>query len=248
MSLPKIAWILLTYNRRDCVLRALRHNWEVAGYEPHEFVHVDNGSKEPVAKYVRKELRKHGSTEFIQCCNSINYGVSRGYNAALALCRADWIVLTGCDWYMPFNWLATMVEYVRRIPQTGIAWMRPKNGHFLPLAAPEMVNNLPIQRAVTMGPGRIIRRESLKTVGFWREDFGMYGWEDVDHGERMQHHGAAVGWLSYIIPHRHPVDADTDKEKKKYKDYWDWKAKQTRAVNLKYVEELRAKNLPYYFP
>lgn len=174
-----------------------------AGEAWDEMVWVDNGSSDGVRDFM------HSLKPDVTILNKKNLGVAKGYNRGLALSSCDYIVITGCDMLMPDGWLRTFKEYVRRIPQTGVACMYsgplcwvPERARFGTPDEPwkrETINGLDLIHAMPIGR-RILSRSLLKEIGYFHEGFGLYGWDDVVWGCRAEKVCDEKGLLYYVIP------------------------------------------------
>lgn len=189
----KISLVVLTFNRAETVARAVAHNIANAGRKIDELVWVDNGSTDGVRDVMR------GFNPDVSILHAENLGVAKGYNRGFAVSGGDWIVLTGCDMLMPDGWLATMERYAESLPSTDIVAMYSvpfeqcrERLYGEMLTSPD---GLPYQRALPMGR-RMMRRDVLSRAGYLREDFGLYGWEDVEWARRC----VARGLFCYAVP------------------------------------------------
>lgn len=187
----KISWLILTYNRADIVYKSLRHNFDNAGRGWDELIWVDNGSLNPEVPDCEPTI----SVGFDK-----NRGVARGYNAAMALATGDLLLITGCDRLMPDNWLAKMVEpFERNYPVAATCiWERPAARH------PERILQRQTERygyqSVLPLGARLFTRDLVRRAGFLREDFGLYGWEDVEWAHRAARTAAEFGLHCFLIP------------------------------------------------
>jgi len=194
----KISWCVLTYNRADKVKKSVEHNIRTAGYPIHEMVWVDNGSTDGVRE-VMSSFNPQVSILFPQ-----NMGVAKGYNTAMHNSIGDYIVLTGCDMLMPNNWLKTLAECFEKIPNTGVVSMYSGPLKWVPERIRgniegEEINGIHIVRAMPFGR-RMFSRKLLGDVGYLREDFGLYGWEDVEWGHRAERVCDEKHLLYYVLP------------------------------------------------
>ena len=200
-QMRKISLVVLTYNRAAIVQKAMYHNLANAGRPIDELVWIDNGSTDGT------RLVMQAFEPAVTVLHKENLGVAKGYNRGYALASGEYVVLTGCDMLMPENWLLTFERYLDAIPNTGVACMfsQPieKVRERIKGAACN-VNGLPIQPALPIGR-RIVRRELLvNQIGYLREDFGLYGWEDVEWAERAHKVCRELGLLTYSIPNQVP--------------------------------------------
>lgn len=194
---PTISWVILTYNRRETVTKAIDHCMANAGAKWDEIVWVDNGSTDGM------ENTLFNFEPDVAVLNNTNLGVAKGYNRGMALATKDYIVITGCDMKMPNNWLRTFKEYVEHIPQTGVACMYSRHWTEKPERIRKFgiddVHGLPIVHAMPI-ERRIFRRDLLADFGYLPETFGLYGVEDLCWAYRAEKVCAEKGLLTYVIP------------------------------------------------
>lgn len=245
----KISLVVLTFNRAETVAKAMRHNFANAGAPIDEFIWVDNGSTDHTHDVM---------TSFepdISVLHSKNLGVAKGYNHGYVLATGDWIVITGCDMLMPDNWLLTMKEYIEKIPDTGIACMYSQPIEKVPerIRGDRMsINGLELIPALPFGR-RIVRRDLFKDIGYLREDFGLYGWEDVEWGERALRVCYEKGLRSYTIPNQVAEHLGTEGVKmhdgKDPEEYHAFKRAEVQDPKKQEVmNRCRAEGFKYYTP
>jgi glycosyltransferase involved in cell wall biosynthesis len=243
----RISLIILTFNRAEFVRRAVAHNLANANHPIDELIWVDNGSTD----HVRDVMREHGPDVCV--LNKTNLGVAKGYNRGFALATGDYILITGCDMLMPDGWLAAFRAYLIAIPNTGVACM------FHPTRAAELgdrvlhASGLAYQACTPWGR-RIVSRELLtKKIGYLREDFGLYGWEDVEWGERAARVCREENLLTYSIPGFVPKHLGTEgvraHDGKDAADYHAFKRREAVDPAKKAtLERCRALGHPYFNP
>jgi GT2 family glycosyltransferase len=195
----KFSLVVLTYNRAKTVRESMEHNLSNAGRMIDEIIHVDNGSTDDVCQ-VMQEFKPD-----VTILNKTNLGVAKGYNRGVVLATGSHIVINGCDRKMPDNWLATYEKYFETIPSTGVisCYSQPMDKiserNRSSDGKQETMNGLEIHRAMPMG-AKCFPRELLRDVGHLREDFGLYGHEDVEWGYRFERVCQEKWLMSYIIP------------------------------------------------
>ncbi|VVB50611.1 Glycosyl transferase family 2 [uncultured archaeon] len=191
-----ISWLILTLNRFEKSSIVIPHNRENAGYPVKELVWVDNGSTDGIRDFMAS-LKPNVSVLYDH-----NTGVARGYNTAMVMSTGDWMVITGNDMIMPDNWLGLFAKYIENIPNTHAVSMYHKPTDQCPerLRGERVVENgLELINAQAMGR-RIYSRALLKKAGYLREDFGLYGWEDVEWAHRTERVCRENSWRTYVIP------------------------------------------------
>jgi len=250
-----VSLMLLTWNRASVLEKAMKHSLNNAGHKWDELIWVDNGSEQFVEMvHIMAPYEPTAS-----CFFKKNTGMQRGYNTGMSLCRSKWMILLGCDCLYPDNWLKTFMTYVETIPNTGMASMYsvPIEGvqeRYRKSREIEIVNGLPILRAMPMETP-CFRRDLFAKVGYWREDFGMYGWGDVEWTLRCERVLTELGLQYYVIPNQiyqhlgsegatefKPDNGDT-------REYWEWKKQESnRPENHDIMEKCRQENYPFYSP
>lgn len=245
----KPSWIVLTYNRHDSVSRAMLHNAETAGYPWHEVVWCDNGSTDGVRSFMREFVNPH-----VCILHRENLGVAKGYNRAMLMATGTHVVLTGCDMLMPKDWLRTFVNCFEQIPNTGIASMYSGPLSWVPerIRGDERIEaGIKIRPAMPIGR-RMFSRDMLKKVGFLREDFGLYGHEDVEWGYRAERVCGQLKLLTYVLPDMiasHLGDEHHSDEGIDTKEYREFKSREVDDPKKKeLMERCRKENWPYYNP
>ncbi len=189
-----VSLVILTWNRLESVRRSLTANLKSAGYPIREIIHVDNGSESGFADWFQAEFKPA-----IQVRHATNLGVSKGYNRGFLLATSSHIVITGCDRVMPDNWLLEMVQAAHVIPETAVISVYTDE-HPTRCRAPITLNGLEVVPALPF-EARFHSREFLLDVGFFREDFGLYGYEDCEWSDRAERVAREQGRVSYILPH-----------------------------------------------
>lgn len=216
----KVSLVILTFNRWKTVQSCLTENLARAGHDVHEIIHVDNGSSFIVEeKRHLADLFKEYFRPEIQIRHRENLGVAKGYNRGLLMATGSHVVITGCDRIMPAGWLKAFVDAQTKIPSTGVisCYSHP--------TATSLAGDLPkryqgVERninGVRIIPAmaceaRFHSKEFLHEAGLFREDFGLYGYEDVEWVERAKRVARENGLLNYILPDlglaEHIVDDD----------------------------------------
>lgn len=245
-----VSWIVLTFNRAEKVRRAMLHNKEQAGACWDELVWVDNGSRD----HVRTVMET--SQPDVSVLLKENLGVAKGYNRAMALATKDLIVITGCDMLMPKNWLATFLNYMEKIPSTGVACMysKPLDRVKERLRSPrdERLGGLPFRRAMPI-ERRCFRRSLLKDFGYLNEGFGFYGHEDCAWAQTVEKICDQKGLLYYVIPNEiaeHLGNEGCDEfNGKDDLPYHNFKYRESHDPSKqKLLTELRLQGWPAFYP
>jgi GT2 family glycosyltransferase len=195
-----VSLVILTRDRWRTVERCLAENIIRAGYEIDELIHVDNGSDPQLP-----ELFADVFEPDVQIRNKENLGVAKGYNRGLAMASKSHIVISGCDRILPRNWLYHMINSAHHIPETGVisVYSPPRFGekdHSGRFDGPRQILNGQEIQPGSACEARFHSREFLMGAGFFREDFGLYGFEDCEWRDRASRHAQRNGLINYILP------------------------------------------------
>lgn len=240
-----VSLVILTWNRWKSVSQSLSTNIERAGYPIREIVHVDNGSTPDFILKFKTMFRPS-----VQVLHDHNQGVAAGYNRGLALATSTHVVITGCDRVLPDQWLKTWVRCFESVPETGVvacytgAYEERMRGH------PVDRQGITIQRAIPV-EARMHSKAFLHLVGYFREDFGLYGFEDAEWSDRAEKRAQENGLLNYIV-HDMPRAVhlpDNDFEGTLGDDYARWKKQiHPDPWNRALWIDCHRRNSPYYNP
>jgi glycosyltransferase involved in cell wall biosynthesis len=236
----RVSLVMLTYNRAEFVERVMAHNMANAGATINELIWVDNGSTDCVSDVMRQY------DPDVCILNKANLGVSKGYNRGFAVATGDYIVITDSDMLMPDAWLATFLAYLIAIPHTGVACMFHHEIRDKPRPV-EHFNGFPYHPCLPWGR-RIVSREMLiKQIGYLCEDFGLYGWEDIEWAHRALRVCRLTGRITYSIPEKYAEHLGTHAL-----DPADYRAFKTREGDdprkREVLERCRAYSYPYVNP
>ncbi len=188
-----VSLVILTWNRWDSVSRSLTANLNSAYYPIKEIIHVDNGSEDGFCDQFTDTFLPAKQVRHWE-----NQGVAVGYNTGLALASGSHVVITGCDRVMPDGWLATWVDHLEAIPETGVIASYSYAAVERMRGGPVWHKGKEIQKAIPV-EARIHSKDFLFKVGFMREDFGLYGYEDAEWSDRAEKYARENGYLNYIV-------------------------------------------------
>ena len=215
-----------------------------AGDSDYELIWVDNGSTDGC-----QNLPSFFKADRI-LLNSKNMGVSIGYNQALGLCRTDWIYLIGSRNLMPNGWLKTGKSFAKSglVDSVCMYEMSPMllPDRWLP-GAEIVISGLRLKPAIQNG-AMIFRRSLLTSAGYWREDMGMYGWNDIEWARRIASRnlrGYAV--VDQLSPHL--ADDPNDKTMVSGVPYRQWvNSERDHPSKQERLEACRIAGYPHFSP
>jgi GT2 family glycosyltransferase len=255
MSL-NISWALLTFNRADTVIKAVPDMFQKSGYPINELCWCDNGSSPADGGAIADCLsRDIPILNTVSILNSHNLGVDKGYNRAIAMTTGEWILITGCDRIMPDNWLKKMVDVINADPDVKVVsiYSQPIDKCRERVKGEKYeLGGHSVQTAMPFG-ARIFHRDLLYAAGYFRQDFGLYGWSDVEFSERQMKVCNQKSW-DYVVMLDVVAQHLGDEGNGVYKgldpdEYWQFKKLEVKDPKKQEVLKFcREKNYPRFNP
>ena len=173
---------MVTYNRLDFTKQSIESIIKNTGGN-YVLTVVDNNSSDGTREYL-KDLKSKGIIKNLILLDD-NIGIAPASNIA-------WSAEPDADFYLKIdndivinkkNWLKPLIEASLAIPQAGTLGY-----NFEPISYPlQTVNGKAVR---IKSPGHLggacvfIPQNTEKTIGYWCEDYGLYGEEDTDYGWR----------------------------------------------------------------
>ena len=175
---------VVTFNRRDFTKQAIESILKNTRY-PHVITVVDNNSQDGTKEYLT-EIKREGIIKNLILLDE-NIGVAKASNLA-------WQEEPGAAYYLKYDndiviqkpdWLMNMVKVVDRIPELGAIGY-----NFEPSSYPGQEINghkIRIKRDANIGGAcYLIPKRVEEKLGYWCEDYGLYGEEDGDYSLRLR--------------------------------------------------------------
>lgn len=199
----KVAVLMLSYNRYEILRQTVEHNTTNAGHPFDLYIH-DNGSTDyRVVPYLESIKHKFELLRFDRC----NKGIAVPFNSFLRALgdKYDAFVFMANDILEPDNWLRDRVNYMKMIPNSGMVSIAVGEHGY-----PSRMDN-----GMIIHPGHVIgqfmiSREVFDTVGYLREDFGLYGPIDNDYNIRCER----MGYINYYLPGVKAIHLDDNDDTK----------------------------------
>ena len=113
---PELSVVIVSYNVEKLLADCLESLRVEARQVPMEVFVVDSASRDGTVEMVRRNF-----PEVTVFASPENIGFSAGNNRALGLCRGRYVVLLNPDTVVHEGALATLIEYLERHPETGMA-------------------------------------------------------------------------------------------------------------------------------
>jgi len=224
MSEPFVNTTIVSFNRLACTRLCIESLHRLAGFA-HKIVVVDNASTDGTREYLRG-LLEQGRIHRLALLDE-NMGVSAAFNLGWELCPADYYMKVDNDvQFLRPNWLKTLVGFAAEHSEVAMLGFGCSQSGLR--YAPEKQAELHHQGHV--GGCALIRRDVQEKLGWWNEDYGLYGEEDSDFGLRAR----LAGYVNLTLCDREqPYIAYTEELDPDFDRYWAWKVGE-RTDNLNF--------------
>lgn len=183
---------MVTFNRLEFTKQAIVALFQHTCF-PHVITVVDNGSTDGTPEYLQALHRQGFITNLILLPS--NVGIAKASNLA-------WSQEPEAEYYLKLDndiviqkpgWLSRMVEVIDCIPELGtIAYSFEPVSY--PVRETRGVRIRPKDGNVN-GACTLIPKRTHHVLGFWCEDYGLYGEEDADYGLRIHLHGLQNAYM-----------------------------------------------------
>jgi len=173
---------MVTYNRLEFTKEAIPSIAQHTSY-PYVLTVVDNGSTDETREYLI-ETQKEGVIKNLVLLGK-NVGVAKASNLA-------WHLEPLSAYYVKFDndivirkkeWLSGMVSVIEGVPRLGaVAY------NFEPVSYPRSTGSgmkIRIKQGTLGGACILIPNRTREILGYWSEEYGLYGEEDLDYGFRI---------------------------------------------------------------
>lgn len=181
---------IVTYNRLSSTIKCIESVRQTS--IPYRLTVVDNGSHVETRDFLQYLYKKSVIDDLFLFDK--NMGVSCGYNFALARSASPYFVRLDNDVIAQDPlWADVLVKVLSRMPLVGTVGFQFSD-------KPECGNESDftfLQNVFTGGACCMSRRDVHEKLGFWCEDYGVYGEEDSDFGLRL----GLSGYVSGVIEH-----------------------------------------------
>lgn len=245
---PELNIVVPVFNRPDMTLKTIQSVKEHLKCE-YVLTAVDNGS-DPETKHLLQNLKDDGCIDHLIRLEK-NFGVAVAANVGWRLVEAPLYMKLDNDVVIhSFQWI-NLVKKLMMSHRSASVWGADLNGQ---LCSPRFVKeNLGFYgktSAHVSGGAIIIPQNIAEAVGYWCEDYGLYGCEDGDYGERLRKMSVDQFYFDHI-PYMKHIGKDADLLKSEYG--LDKKREKMFFVSLwktncfLYAGDFRAPNVPAQF-
>jgi GT2 family glycosyltransferase len=223
----KVSIVIPVYNQLEYTIMCVESIKKNTPDNLYEFVFVDNGSTDGTKEYLTT-LEK---TTIIT--NSVNRGVAPAWNQGIRASAGDYIVILNNDIIVPPKWLENLVGVLEKNPDiyyVSPLYERLEMAPDYEKRAAELAEKEPgIVSDHFIGFCFVMKRQTIREIGFFDEQFEMGWYEDADYQARLKKAGhPPVGVDNVLIHHFESktlwsipdMYAHTVKNAERYKRKW----------------------------
>jgi GT2 family glycosyltransferase len=183
MDVPLISILIVTWNRRTEVDRAIRSALSQT-YLRLEVVVLDNASSDGTAEFIETHYPEIRLVRLDE-----NLGCPSGRNVGFRSCRGEWIYQLDDDGWLDCNAISAAVSRASTDPRIGVVMSRihEVQGEHVVRRLPDHIET-PAYLSVFSGGCSMIRRDALVAAGGYPDDFFRQG-EEGDLALRLYDSG-----------------------------------------------------------
>ena len=184
---------VVTWNR----LRLTRLSLEslLAHTRENVIVHVvDNGSTDGTADWLRECASRHSKVRLFLLPTNMGVAVAANLGWAAAPAADYYLKLDNDMIILQPDWLDMLFSLAERNPEIGMlgyqVYDRYKTERITLPGGDTFITSDCVGGACVLSPRRIHEQ-----FGFWNEDYGRYGFEDLEYGVRLHQGGWRIGYV-----------------------------------------------------
>ena len=195
--------VVLCYNRLDYTKKTISTLIDKTKVK-HEFIFVDNNSKDDTKKYLASLRGKTNAVRELYVFNKRNYGVAGGRNSGLIKARGDHLMTIYNDIFVPDDYDKHLIDACK-IKKLGITGINVESKKYSIVN----INGIKVQlKKDNLGGGCLcLPRRVFSRVGYYSPDF-VYCGEDCDMHLRLKKIGLSG---AYIVPNGKHMDERQNK-------------------------------------
>lgn len=218
----KVSVLLLTIDRYDETRYWVKKALDNAGY-PFDLLCADNGSEDK--RVIDLVSSWNPKVHLIQ---GFNKGTTQSLNELIAHHDSDAYVFIGNDIEMPNDWLKTLVEYAKAIPESGVIGVNWRPIEY----DKEVINGKTILKTDRVFGTMFVTKKTRNLVGKFCEDYGVYGLWDSDYSIRCEFAGLKNYYVDKLNSEHRCNDVESESKYRKMKDESLLKAKPIFMANV----------------
>jgi len=255
---------MVTFNRLEFTQKAIHSIVEYTRY-PYVLTVIDNNSNDGTKEYLL-DLKKKEIIDNLILIEE-NIGVAKASNIG-------WLLVPEADYYMKFdndiviekyNWLTNMVRVINIVKELGMI------GYNFEIATYPLIQkegeNIRVKDGTSLGGACVlIPKRTRDLLGYWSEEYGLYGEEDADYGERVNQSNLLNAYMDdedigihlpagkAALIDEVSYDAADGVEESLHRDYRTWKDQMRRenVANRAFLNNIWAYKMGhkslYYYP
>ncbi|MBI4743224.1 MAG: glycosyltransferase [Actinobacteria bacterium] len=195
----KVSIVIPVYNQLEYTMMCIESIKKHTPDDLYEFVFIDNGSTDGTKEYLAT-LEK---TTVIT--NQINRGVAPAWNQGIRASAGDYIAILNNDIIVPPKWLENLISVLEKNPEIYYAsplYERLEMAPDYEKRAAELAEKEP-----EIGPDHFIgfcfvmKRQTIREIGLFDEQFEMGWYEDTDYQARLKKAGHPPVGISNVLIH-----------------------------------------------
>lgn len=190
--------VLLVWNQLDYTAKCIESIFKHTSKEDRLLI-VDNGSEDPTKTYLTKLNQNNPPIEMIVLRNETNEGFAKGMNRGMRYSDAPYVCLMNNDTLASPDWLNLMIAVAEANTQIGL---------INPALAPKEVDakgDKWIETSGVNGFCMLIKRSTIKKIGYLDEVYERGFFEDTDYSRRAHEAGyiSAIAKGAYVYHYGH---------------------------------------------
>ena len=188
---------IVTWNRKDSLQKVLDSIFEHT-LGKYQIYITDNGSTDGTVDYLKEVSKKH-SVDVLYLRE--NLGIAKARNAHWHKCVGydvvrmdDDIVIETNDWFNIYRDVAYRYHaFTGRLPESAVAYLDGNINDDLIFA--DSMKDAEHSIFSVSGQLMFIPKDSIYSIGYWNENYGMSGFEDIDYALK----GAMLGYTQIFV-------------------------------------------------
>ncbi|MGP1390438.1 MAG: glycosyltransferase family 2 protein [Vibrio diabolicus] len=205
---------ILSYQRTDLLLKTIFDLTSINAYV--DLIIVNNNEGFCIEDEIRQVIKHCKNINLIYIYDKINYGVAIGRRKIIDACVTDYIIMLDDDVSIPdINKVVatTLDEFNSDSQVKGIAFnikeynTKNHNRYEIPHKNKKINMDSRFFTYLMIGAGHALHVPSVKRVGNYPDDFGMYGFEEVDVSFRLINAGYKIVFNPHcLVEHKKSPD------------------------------------------
>lgn len=190
---------ILSYKRTDLLLETLLNIADIN--ISIDLIIVNNNEDFCIKNDINNVIKDNSGINLVYISDNINYGVAVGRRKIIEECQTDYIIMLDDDVYIDdINSIVTnsMLEFEKDSDVKGVAFnikeysSKKHNRYEIPHKNKNVNMNERFFTYIMIGAGHALHVPTVRKVGNYPDDFGLYGFEEVDLSFRIINDGNKI--------------------------------------------------------